>query len=93
MRELRYGTEIDIGYDPDYRFSVRLIWTKETNARNEPIHSEDRKFQAYVRDLREQKDIPGPVFESCLDAEDFAEAWKEDYVRTGNIHCIEKAKI
>lgn len=79
MRELRYGFEVDIGYEPGYRFSVRL--------------TEDREFQAYVRDLREQKDIPGPVFEYCLQTEDFAEAWREAYVRTGNIHCIEKAKV
>lgn len=78
MRELRYGTEIDIGYEPGYRFSVRLIWAK---------------FQAYVRDLRAQKDIEGPTFEDREEAEDFAEAWKENYVKTKNIRCIEKAQI
>lgn len=87
MREIRYGTEIDIEYVPGYRFSVRLIWTKEMSAQ------ENRKFQVYVRDLREQKNIPGPIFEHCQEAEDFAEAWKEDYVRTGNIHCNKKAKV
>ena len=79
LRELRYGTEIDIGYEPGYRFSVRL--------------TDDRKFQPYVRDLRVQKDIPGPTFEYCLPAEDFAEVWRADYILTKNIHCIEKAKV
>lgn len=78
MRELRCGTEIDIAYEPGYRFSVRI--------------TVDRKFQAYVQDLKGQYDIPGPIFESCLAAEDFAEAWREDYVKTKNIYCFEKAK-
>ena len=79
MREFRNGFEVDVGYEPGYRFSVRI--------------TADRKFQAYARDLRKQEDIPGPLFESCLDAEDFAQAWRSDYVRTGNIHCNEKAKV
>lgn len=82
MRELRYGTEVDVGYESGYRFSVRLTG-------NFP-----RKFQAYVRDLRKQKDIPGPIFKYRYEAENFAEAWKEDYVKTGNIHCNRRpAKI
>lgn len=81
MRELRYGTEIDIGYEPEYRFSIRL--TKDFPS----------KFQPYARDLRKQADIPGPTFEYRQKAEDFAEAWREDYVKTGNIHCIEKPKM
>lgn len=85
MRELRQGTEMDIAYEPGYRFSVRIT--------ADLMGFRFRKFQPYVRDLKKQEDIPGPLFEYCLAAEDFAEAWREDYVRTGNIHCIEKAKV
>lgn len=80
MKELRVGTEIDIGYEPGgFRFSVRI--------------TTDRKFQAYVRDLRGQYDIPGPIFEYCFAAEDFAETWRQNYVKTKNIYCFEKPKV
>lgn len=79
MKEFRHGFEVDIGYEQGYRFSVRITTS--------------RKFQAYARDLVKREDIPGPEFEYCLAAEDFAEAWREDYVKTKNIHCIEKAKV
>lgn len=78
MKEFRYGYEVDIGYEPGYRFSVRIV---------------SRKFQVYARDLKKQTDVPGPMFEYCLAAEDFAEAWREDYVKTKNIHCIDKPKM
>lgn len=81
MKEFRHGFEVDVEYEPqpDYRFSVRI--------------TTGRKFQAYARDLKKKEDIPGPEFEYCLAAEDFAKAWREDYVKTKNIHCIEKAKV
>ena len=82
MREWRYGTEMDIGYLADYRFSVRLT-----------DYGGERKFQAYARDLNAKKDIEGPVCKSRKEAEDFAEAWKDDYIRTGNIYCIERPRV
>jgi len=87
MKEFRHGFEVDVEYEPkpDYRFSVRIA---------AGLHGfRFNQFQPYARDLRKQEDIPGPLFEYCMAAEAFAEAWREDYVRTGNIHCIDKAKV
>lgn len=84
MKEFRHGCEVDIGYEPGYRFSVRIV---------KGLHGfRFGQFQPYVRDLRKQEDIPGPLFEYCLAAEDFAETWRENYIKTKNINCIEKPK-
>lgn len=79
MREYRYGTEIDIGYLPGYRFSIRL--------------NDDRKFEVYARDLVRQEDIKAGEFNYREQAEIFAEAWKNDYIRTGNIYCHQRPAI